>query len=256
MKQTIIIAVCILVVRTAWAQVLNPGFETAGTNSSLAANWSTTTAAGGPVYGVRTNNDPHSGSFHYEVRLASTGGGPVVEFSQSSIPVTGGATSPFTFYAKALTGSAGYNLEWRILWNAGGDTGYHGFTPGNNVYASISNSVTAPLSATSATIFLHCAGAASPSLSATLQFDDVSLSATNIVGGGGGVTNQVQATIVRAKAISWFAGSGVQYQVQWSSDTNTWNNLGSVITGNGSSNTVVETFGQPGHDFYRVLSIQ
>ena len=256
MKQTFVIAVCTLVAHIASAQVLNPGFETAGTNPSLAANWSTTTAVGGPVYGVRTNNNPRSGSFHFEVRLASTGAGPLVEFSQSGIPVTGGTIYPFTFYAKAVNGSAGYNAEWRILWNTGGDTGYHAFTPGNNVYASISNSVTAPLAATSATIFLHCAGAASPSLSATLQFDDVSLTTTNIGGGSGGATNQVQAAIIRGKAISWFASSGVLYQVQWASDTNIWNNLGSVIIGSGSSNTLFEEFGQPGHDFYRVLSIQ
>src|SRR5271155_2584830 len=68
--------------------VLNPGFETAGANSSLAANWTVDTAAGGPVYGVRTNDNPHSGSFNFEVLLASTGAGPVVQFNQSAIPVT------------------------------------------------------------------------------------------------------------------------------------------------------------------------
>ena len=120
------------------------------------------TAAGGPVYGVRTNDNPHSGSYNFEVYLASTGAGPVVQFNQSGMPVTGGTTYPFTFYASALTGSMGYNAQWRILWNAGGDTGYQTFTPGNNAYALISNSVTAPASATSATIYFHFAGAAIP----------------------------------------------------------------------------------------------
>ena len=254
MKQTIIIGVCILVAHAAWAQIVNPGFEIAGADPSLAANWTTTTAVGGPVYGVRTNSDPKSGSFHYEVRLASTGAGPLVEFRQTGVPVTGGNTYPFTFFAKAQSGSAGYNAEWRILWNAGGDTGYKNFSPGNGFYASISNSVTAPLTATSATIFLHCAGAASPSLTATLRFDDVSFGTTS--GPGGGVTNQIQAAIERGKAISWFASNTVPYQVQWSGDSNTWNNLGGVVAGDGNTNRVFETFGQPGHDFYRVLSIQ
>ena len=80
----------------------NGGFEIG--NGSVANNWSVDTAAGGPVYGVRTNNNPHSGSFNFEVHLASTGAGPVVQFNQAGVPVTGGTTYPFTFYANALTG--------------------------------------------------------------------------------------------------------------------------------------------------------
>src|SRR5256885_4753302 len=114
----------------------------------VATTWSVTTAAGGPVYGVRTNTSPHSGSFSFEVHVASTGAGPVVEFAQSAVPVSGGATYPFTFYAKALMGSAGQDAQWRILWNAGGDSGYRGFTAGNNSYSFISNSIIAPAAAT------------------------------------------------------------------------------------------------------------
>src|ERR1035438_10337818 len=87
------------------AQILNPGFELAGANSSLAANWTTDTAAGGPVYGVRTNDNPNSGSFNYEIHLASTGAGPVVQFNQSAIPVTGGSVYTFSFYSDRLAGS-------------------------------------------------------------------------------------------------------------------------------------------------------
>ena len=84
----------------------NGGFET-GSGSS-ATGWTVDTAAGGPVYGVRTNDNPHnSSSFNFEVHLASTGAGPVVQFNQAGVPVTGGTTYPFTFYASALTGSAG-----------------------------------------------------------------------------------------------------------------------------------------------------
>ncbi len=238
------------------AQILNPGFELPGANPSLAANWTVTQAAGGPVYGVRTNNNPHSGSFNFEVRLASTGAGPVVEFTQVSVPVTGGTVYPFTFYANALTGSVGYNTQWRVLWNAGGDTGYQTFSPGNNTYAFISNSLTAPLAATSATIYFHFAGAAIPSQSATIQLDDVSLSLTNGVIGN---TNRILASITRGTGIRWFASNSVTYQVQWSSallGTNTvWNNLGSPIAGNGSTNTVFDRVGPP-HNYFQVLSIQ
>ena len=241
------------------AQVLNPGFEVAGSSASSATNWTVTQAAGGPVYAVRTNNNPHSGSFDFEVHLASTGAGPVVEFTQAGVPVTGGTVYPFTFYANALTGSAGYNTQWRVLWNAGGDTGYRTFNPGNNTYAFVSNSLTAPLAATSATLYFHVAGAAIPSQSATIRLDDVSLSATNGVIGGSGNTNRILASITRGSGIRWFASNSVTYQVQWSSallGTNTiWNNLGSPVAGNGATNTVFDTVGPP-HNFFQVLAIQ
>ena len=241
------------------AQILNPGFELVGSNAYSATNWTVTQAAGGPVYGVRTNSNPRSGSFHFEVRLASTGAGPVVEFTQTGVPVTGGTTYPFSFYASALAGSAGYNTQWRVLWNAGGDTGYQAFNPGNNTYAFVSNSLTAPLTASSATIYFHFAGAAIPSQSATIQVDDVSLSSTNVVSGGSGNTNGVVAAIARGSGIRWFASNGVTYQVQWASallGTNTvWNNLGSAMAGDGTTNTLFDPVGPP-HNFFQVLGIQ
>lgn len=262
----ICLSVCLLTAGWVSAQVLNPGFETGGANSSQAANWTTDTAAGGPVYGVRTNTNPHSGSFHYEIHLASTGGGPVVQFNQSSVPVIGGAPYTFSFYSDRLTGSNGdvdqYNIQW-ISSNSVviGSTGYTGFTPGANAYAqTVVTGLTAPATAAKANIFFHSAGAAITNQSATIDFDDVSLSTTNSGGGGGsggvGITNQVQAGIIRVEAIRWFASNGVSYQVQWSSDNANWNNLGSMTAGTGSSNAVYDAFGQPGHNFYQVLSIQ
>ena len=169
-------ALCLFVAANASAQVFNPGFETAGAAPTNALNWSVTTAAGGPVQGVRANDNPHSGAYNFEVHLASNGGGPVVEFMQAGVPVMGGTNYPFTFYADALAGGLGFNAQWRIQWNNGADTGYQNYIPGNNTYSLISNSVTAPLTATSATIYLHFAGAAATNLSATIDVDDVSLS--------------------------------------------------------------------------------
>jgi len=174
----------VFVVGQASAQnlVLNPGFETAGANSSLAANWTTDTAAGGPVYGVRTNDNPHSGSFNYEVFLGSTGAGPVVQFNQSAIPVTPTDVYTFSFYSDRLAGSAGdveqYNVQY---FNAGngfvGQSGYQNFNPGSGAYAqTIVTNLVAPAGAATAQIFLHFAGAAAPSLTATIDVDDVSFS--------------------------------------------------------------------------------
>lgn len=221
------------------SSVSNGGFESG--SGSTANNWSITTLGGGPVYGVRTNTDPHGGSYHFEVRLASTGAGPVLEFAQSGIPVTGGTTYPLTFYVKAQSGSAGYNAQRRIVWNAGGDTGYQGFTPGNNVYAFISNSVTAPASATSATIYFRLAGAAIPSQSATIEFDDVALGSSSVGLGTPGQTNILAVTSKPVAKISWPTVSGTEYQP--ASTTNlasgTWSNLSSVILGDGNTKSIL-----------------
>jgi CxxC motif-containing protein (DUF1111 family) len=213
---------------------VNGGFE-AGSGTT-ASNWFITQAAGGPVYAVRTNNNPHSGSFNYEILLASTGAGPVVEIAQSGVPVTAGTTYPFGFYANAVTGSAGYNAQWRILWNAGGDTGYKGFTPGNNSYAYVSNSVTAPAGATSATIYFHFAGAAIPSQSATIRLDDVALSAGSGGSGSPGQTNALAVASQPVTKVSWPTVSGTQYQPEMTGDlaSGLWSNAAAAVTGDGT----------------------
>ena len=253
------------VVSSAGNLLLNPSFEIAGATSSSATNWTVPQAAGGPVYGVRTNDNPHSGSFNFEVHLASTGAGPVVQFQQANVPVTGGVSYTFSFYADRLAGSAGDVDQYNIQWYGPGllsQTGFQTYTPGANAYAQTTiTGLVAPTNATSATVIFYCPGAASTSQSATIDFDDVSFSNTNNAGSGGGSgsgtitsTNGVQAAIAQNAAISWFASNGVPYQVQWSTDQVNWNNLGSQTIGTGASNTVCDTSGVI-HS-YQVLSIQ
>ena len=217
----------------------NGGFEIG--NGSSANNWSVDTAAGGPVYAVRTNDNPHGGSFNFEVHLASTGAGPVVQFNQAGVPVTGGTTYPFTFYANALAGSAGDVPQWRILWNTGGDTGYQNFNPGNNTYALITNSISAPMGATSATIFFHFAGAASLSQSATIDIDDVTLGNGNSGSGSPAMTNVLQVGSYPVASVIWLTVVGTQYQPE--STTNLvlgiWNTNYPMIIGNGSTNSIL-----------------
>jgi len=57
-----------------------------------------------PVYGVRTNDSPHSGSFNFQVHLASVGAGPLVQFNQAGVPVTGGTTYPFSLLVQSPVG--------------------------------------------------------------------------------------------------------------------------------------------------------
>ncbi|MGH7978269.1 MAG: fibronectin type III domain-containing protein, partial [Limisphaerales bacterium] len=211
---------------------LNGGFEFG--NGTIASNWSVDTAAGGPVYAVRTNNNAHSGSFNFEVYLASTGTGPVVQFNQAGVPVTGGTTYPFTFYADALAGSVGEVAQWKVVWNSGGDTDYQTFTPGNNTYTFVSNSVTAPVGATLATIYFHFAGAADMSQSATIDIDDVAFNS----GSGPGspdVTNVLSAASQLVANITWLATIGTQYQPETTTNltAGTWDTNFPIVVGDG-----------------------
>jgi hypothetical protein len=163
---------------TASAQnlIINPGFE-AGPGAS-ADSWNLAQAAGGPVYGVRTNDNAFAGSFNYEIHLASVGAGPVVRFEQDAVPVIGGTSYNFSFYADALDGSAGDATQWDIQWFNGGligETGFQSYNPGNNAYALITSMVNAPAGATAANVIFYNAGAADMSQSATVDFDNVSL---------------------------------------------------------------------------------
>ena len=47
----------------ASATVTNGGFESG--SGTTAGNWVVDTAAGGPVYGARTNDNPHSGAYNF-----------------------------------------------------------------------------------------------------------------------------------------------------------------------------------------------
>ncbi|HXI85598.1 MAG TPA: di-heme oxidoredictase family protein [Verrucomicrobiae bacterium] len=212
----------------------NSGFEIG--NGTTASNWVTDTAVGGPVYGIRTNDSPHGGSFNYQVHLASTGAGPLVQFSQSGVPVAGGTTYPFNFWSKALAGSQGYNAQWRILWNAGGDTGYQTFTPGNGSYAQFNTSVTAPASATSATIYFHIAGAAVTNFSANLDFDDVVLGSGGSGSGTPAATNVLQVSAIPMANISWVSSNAIPYYAESTTNlTGPWTNNFGLFLGNGST---------------------
>ncbi|HTS19833.1 MAG TPA: di-heme oxidoredictase family protein [Verrucomicrobiae bacterium] len=218
----------------------NGGFEIG--SGGTATGWTVDTAVGGPVYAVRTNDSPHGGAYNFEVHLASAGAGPVVQFNQSGIPVTAGTSYPFTFYSRQLSGSLGANAQWRILWNAGGDTGYQTFTPGANVYGLFSNSVTVPVSATSATIYFHFAGAADTNQSATIDIDDVGFGASSSSPGSPTVTNVLGVAILPAADVSWPSMAGVQYFPQILTGqvvSGAWTDSLPAIVGDGTTKSLI-----------------
>ena len=153
--------------------------------------------------------------------------------------MTGGTSYPFSFYSKVLTGSQGYNAQWRILWNTGGDTGYQGFTPGNGSYFQFSTSVLAPASATSATIFFHFAGAADSNQSATIDIDDVVLGSGSSTPGTPAVTNVLQMTTLPVANVSWPSTLGVQYFPESTTDPAAvpWATNFPVVTGDGGTDS-------------------
>ena len=217
----------------------NGGFEN-GTGSS-ATSWTVDTSAGGPVYAVRTNDSPNSGSYNFQVHLASTGAGPVVQFNQSAIPVVGGTSYPFSFYSKALSGSQGYSGQWRILWSPSGDTGYQNFTPGANTYSQFTTTVTPPAGATSGTIFIHIAGAAVTTWVANIDIDDVVLGSGGSTPGTPAVSNILQVATLPVAQVSWQSTLGVQYNPE--STTNltagTWTNTFGTMVGNGGTMSIL-----------------
>jgi endoglucanase Acf2 len=240
--------------------VLNPGFELAGTNAGGATNWTVTQAAGGPVYAVRTNDNVHGGSWNFEVHLASVGAGPVVQFAQAGVPVTGGSVYSFCFYADQLSGSSGAVNQWNIQWYGAnglvGSTGFQTYTAGNNAYTLVSNQVTAAAGAATATVIFYSAGAASSSMWATIDLDDVSLGSTNAVTGGGGPqTNVVSAQVLAGVGISWPTVAHTNYTVQCATNlggNTVWSTLAGPIVGDGTTNLLFQPFGTAPRSFYRI----
>jgi len=234
--------------------VTNGSFETAGASATNAVGWSIDQAVNGTVLGIRTNDNPHSGAFDYQAYLLTTqNAGPLLEFHQT-VQVTGGTTYPFSFYSDAKTGSQGYSCQYRILWSDNTDTGFINFTPGNNTYALTTVNVTAPVAATSGTVYFHIASAAVIGWFAAIDFDDVSL------GSGGssspGSTNILSATAGRGVQVSWASGAGTNYQPQVTTTIanggTPWANLGAVVSGNGTTNSVTDSANSP-VKFYQVL---
>ena len=101
-------------------------------------------------------------------------------------------------------------------------TGYQSFTPGNNSYALVTNSVTAPPGATLATIYFHFAGAAIVGQTATIDFDDVSLAGGTPNAGTPPVTNYLAAATGPVVKISWASAVGrVVTTTEWTIEPGT-----------------------------------
>ena len=240
------------------AQVLNPGFELAGSSASSATNWTVTQAAGGPVYAVRTNNNPHGGSFNFEVRLASTGAGPVVEFAQAGCARHRGDSLSLYFLRERADRQPGLQHPVASSLECGGRYRLSDLQP-RQQYLRLRQQLAHRSAGSNVGHHLlpfRRRGHPQPVgyHSARRRFTELHQRGERWAN-----TNRILASITRGTGIRWFASNSVTYQVQWSSallGTNTvWNNLGSPIAGNGATNTVFDPVGPP-HNFFQVLAIQ
>lgn len=235
---------------------------TAATGNPASYNVKRSSVSGGPYSTIGTTtaptvtyNDSVLGgqTFYYVVSAVNTGGESTNSLEVSAAPILGAPAAPTGLAATA--GNAQVALSWTASSYA---TGYNvkRSTDSGGPYTSIGTT-------TSPTVTYNDSSGLN---NGTTYYYVVSAMGT---GGTSSDTSPVSATpvapmpflisIMPGVGITWFASNNVTYQVQWSAEllgTNTvWNNLGSSITGNGSTNSVFDPSGPP-HNFYQVLSIQ
>jgi hypothetical protein len=234
----------------------------AATGSPNSYNVKRATNSSGPYTTVGTTTVPTvtyndsvlGGQTYYYVVTAVNGGGESGISSQVSASPTLAAPATPTGLA-ATAGDAQVALSWNACSFA---TSYNvkRATSSAGPYSTI-GSTTAPAVTYTDSTALNDGTTYYYAVSATglggTSSDTAPVSATLVV------HMPLLASIARGAGVVWFASNSVTYQVQWSSalaGTNTvWSNLGSTITGNGTTNTVFDPVGPP-HNFYQVLSIQ
>jgi hypothetical protein len=235
---------------------------TAATGSPTGYNVKRSTVSSGPYSTIGTTtaptmiyNDSVLGGqvFYYVVSAVNGSGESTNSLQVSATPTLGAPAAP-----TGLAATAG-NAQVALTWTASS------YATGYNVKRSTNSG--GPFTSIGTTTSPTVTYSDSSGLNnGTTYYYVVSATGT---GGTGPDTAPVSATpvgpmpliltIAQGTGITWFASNSVTYQVQWASallGTNTvWNNLGSSIIGNGTTNSVFDPVGAP-HNFYQVLSIQ
>jgi len=235
---------------------------TAATGSPASYNVKRSTVSGGPYTTIGTTTTPTvlyndsvlgGQTFYYVVSAVNTGGESTNSLEVSAAPTLGAPASPTGLAATA--GDAQVTLSWTASSYATGYTVKRS-TDSGGPYTAIGTTTAPTVTYTDSSGLIN----------GTTYYYVVSATGA---GGTGADSSPASATplaplpflitIMPGVGITWFASNSVTYQVQWSDallGTNTvWNNLGSSITGNGTTNSVFDPVGPP-HNFYQVLSIQ
>jgi beta-glucanase (GH16 family) len=235
--------------------VANSGFES-GTGSAV-SGWTVT----GTQPPIRINTDANSGSYCMQLLVtntASTANSSEIDeniHKAGGISVVGGQTYTFSFWAKQIGSGVSYVQNYGITWlNSSGSTvgsvGLTGFSAGNGVWSQFTvTNLVAPASAVNAYLSIYGATGAIANGYGGVLIDDVALSF-----GTSGQTNVVVAAVQPGLQVGWPSTSGGLYDVQWTDALGSnWSNLVSSVTGNGSTNTVLDTLGNDQSHFYRVV---
>jgi hypothetical protein len=241
--------------------VLNPSFETADVTSTGAANWNLDQAAGGSLHtGGVTNVDPHSGSFELDMEAQGDGASGVsIQVSQVGIPVTGGATNGFSFWAKKAVSLGGANPQWTIFWFDSGSAfvGQNGFTSFASIgtsYTLVTNSIVVPTNAAFGQVIFLLAGGAGVGDHWLVRVDDVTFAS----GTSSGSTNTLSAAANVGVRVSWPSVNGRNYRVQSAPALlptgAAWSNLGGSVIGDGNTDFVADT-SPAAAAFYRVVQV-
>ena len=235
---------------------------TAATGSPTSYNVKRSNVSGGAYTNIGTTTAPivnytdsvlGGQTFYYVVTAMNGAGESTNSLQVSAAPTLGAPAAP-----SALAATAG-NAQVALSWTASS------FATGYNVKrATVPGGPYTPIGTPTAPTLTYTDS--SGLNNGTTYFYVVSATGT---GGTSPDSSPVSAipvgpmpfliSITPGVGITWFASNSVTYQVQWSSaqlGTNTvWSNLGSAITGNGSTNSVFDPVGSP-HNFFHVLSIQ
>jgi beta-glucanase (GH16 family) len=237
--------------------VANPGFETG--SGSAVSGWTVT----GTQPPLRVSTDANSGSYCMQLLVtntAATANSSEIDENVNKaggIPVIGGQTYTFSFWAKQISSGVSYVQNYGINWlNSSGVTvgsvGLTGFSAGNGVWAQFTvTNLLAPATAVNAYLKIYGAtGGVSHGYGGVL-IDDVALS----FGTGSQTTNVVAAVVQPGIQLSWPSTSGSLYDLQWTGNLlgSSWSNLVSSVTGNGGTNIVTDTFGSDQSRYYRVV---
>ena len=241
--------------------VADPGFEISAGNVIGAANWNILANAGATITRTNTSSPgPFDGSYDLFIESSvPAGGGPAPNSDVRSdfIPVTGGATYNFSFYAANPVEVGGANPQWDVFFYDSNNIPVGGpiFTSFNQVGASwtqVTGQIMVPGGAGKLTVgWIQAVGAGAGFDWVTL-IDDVSLSSG---GGSPGQTNVLSATVQPGVQISWASTNGDNYQVQSTASlTAPFAAFGPVVPGNGTTNSVMDSPLGPAK-FYRVLQV-
>ena len=223
---------------------VNGGFETA--SGSVAANW----VVSGTQPPTRTDMAAHSGSFSMRSALLNVGstpaeGGIYQKIAAQGGNITAGQSYNFSFWAKQVSTSLSYIQQYQLQWlNSadsvlGGGTGLANFNGTQGAWIKFSNSnLVPPVGAVDAKVmFRFVTGAVAGGLGEVL-IDDVALDGGNSSSGTPEVIRALPVTTQRIAAISWPSISGTLYQPMATTDFVTWNEIATLITGDGSTKVI------------------